>query len=101
MLQQPPQPSQKPLYIKSQLTRTYGESAINLSAAALLGGALGAGGKALANSLDASAIGGIVDSMDVEPKVKSGDDSVSCPLSTGRLHKRKAWARHSAWQTLR
>ena len=61
---------------QSQLTRTYGESAINLGAAALLGGVLGAGGKALANSLDASAIGGIVDSMDVEPKVKTGDDSV-------------------------
>lgn len=64
---------------QSQLTRTYGESAINLGAAALLGGALGAGGKALANSLDASAIGGIVDSMDVEPKVKTGDDSVLSP----------------------
>jgi hypothetical protein len=61
---------------QSQLTRTYGESAINLGAAALLGGVLGAGGKVLANSLDASAIGGIVDSMDVEPKVKIGDDSV-------------------------
>lgn len=64
---------------QSQLTRTYGESAVNLSAAALLGGVLGAGGKALANSLDASAIGGIVDSMDVEPKVKTGDDSVLSP----------------------
>jgi hypothetical protein len=64
---------------QSQLTRTYGESAINLGAAALLGGVLGAGGKALANSLDASAIGGIVDSMDVEPKVKTGDDSVLSP----------------------
>ncbi len=61
---------------QSQLTRTYGESAINLGAAALLGGILGAGGKVLANSLDASAIDGIVDSMDVEPKVKTGDDSV-------------------------
>lgn len=64
---------------QSQLTRTYGESAINLGAAALLGGVLGAGGKALANSLDASAIDGIVDSMDVEPKVKAGDDSVLSP----------------------
>lgn len=64
---------------QSQLTRTYGESAINLGAAALLGGVLGAGGKALANSLDASAINGIVDSMDVEPKVKTGDDSVLSP----------------------
>ena len=64
---------------QSQLTRTYGESAVNLSAAALLGGVLGAGGKVLANSLDASAIGGIVDSMDVEPKVKTGDDSVLSP----------------------
>ena len=64
---------------QSQLTRTYGESAINLGAAALLGGVLGAGGKVLANSLDASAIGGIVDSMDVEPKVKTGDDSVLSP----------------------
>ena len=64
---------------QSQLTRTYGESAVNLSAAALLGGVLGAGGKALANSLDASAIGGIVDSMNVEPKVKAGDDSVLSP----------------------
>ena len=64
---------------QSQLTRTYGESAINLGAAALLGGVLGAGGKALANSLDASAINGIVDSMDVEPKVKAGDDSVLSP----------------------
>ena len=64
---------------QSQLTRTYGESAINLGAAALLGGVLGAGGKTLANSLDASAINGIVDSMDVEPKVKTGDDSVLSP----------------------
>ena len=64
---------------QSQLTRTYGESAINLGAAALLGGALGAGGKALANSLDASAIGGITDSMNVEPKIKTGDDSVLSP----------------------
>jgi hypothetical protein len=64
---------------QSQLTRTYGESAINLGAAALLGGVLGAGGKAIANSLDASAINGIVDSMDVEPKVKTGDDSVLSP----------------------
>ena len=64
---------------QSQLTRTYGESAVNLSAAALLGGVLGAGGKALANSLDASAIGGITDSMNVEPKVKTGDDSVLSP----------------------
>ena len=64
---------------QSQLTRTYGESAINLGAAALLGGVLSAGGKALANSLDASAIGGITDSMNVEPKVKTGDDSVLSP----------------------
>jgi hypothetical protein len=61
---------------QSQLTRTYGESAINLGAAALLGGVLGAGGKALAGSLDASAINGVNYSMDVEPKIKTGDDSV-------------------------
>ena len=64
---------------QSQLTRTYGESAVNLGAAALLGGVLGAGGKALANSLDASAIKTLEDSMDVEPKVKMGDDSVLSP----------------------
>ena len=64
---------------QSQLTRTYGESAINLGAAALLGGVLGAGGKALAGSLDASAINGVNYSMDVEPKVKTGDDSVLSP----------------------
>ena len=64
---------------QSQLTRTYGESAINLGAAALLGGVLGAGGKALANALDPSAIAGITDSMNVEPKVKTGDDSVLSP----------------------
>jgi hypothetical protein len=64
---------------QSQLTRTYGESAINLGAAALLGGVLGAGGKALANSLDASAIRTLEDSMNVEPKVKAGDDSVLSP----------------------
>ena len=64
---------------QSQLTRTYGESAINLGAAALLGGVLGAGGKALANSLDASAIDALSDSMNVEPKVKAGDDSVLSP----------------------
>ena len=64
---------------QSQLTRTYGESAINLGAAALLGGVLGAGGKALANSLDASAIKTLEDSMNVEPKVKAGDDSVLSP----------------------
>ena len=64
---------------QSQLTRTYGESAMNLGAAALLGGVLGAGGKALANSLDASAIRALEDSMNVEPKVKAGDDSVLSP----------------------
>ena len=64
---------------QSQLTRTYGESAMNLGAAALLGGVLGAGGKALANSLDASAIDALSDSMNVEPKVKAGDDSVLSP----------------------
>lgn len=64
---------------QSQITRTYGESAMNLGAAALLGGVLGAGGKALANSLDASAIDALSDSMNVEPKVKAGDDSVLSP----------------------
>lgn len=64
---------------QSQLTRTYGESAMNLGAAALLGGVLGAGGKVLANSLDASAIKTLEDSMNVEPKVKAGDDSVLSP----------------------
>jgi hypothetical protein len=77
---------------QSQLTRTYGESAINLGAAALLGGVLGAGGKVLANSLDASAINGIVDSMDVEPKVKTGDDSV-VPGDSRREERRCGTAR--------
>lgn len=64
---------------QSQLTRTYGESAMNLAASALLGGVLGAGGKALANALDPSAIDALSDSMNVEPKVKAGDDSVLSP----------------------
>lgn len=61
----------------TQIERTYGESAINMSAAFLLGGALGMGAKKL-GSLGANqkTFDEITDSMDVERKVRDGDDSV-------------------------
>jgi len=77
---------------QSQITRTYGESAMNLGAAALLGGVLGAGGKALANSLDASAIDALSDSMNVEPKIRAGDDSVLSPEYWATPEERSAGA---------
>ena len=77
---------------QSQITRTYGESAMNLGAAALLGGVLGAGGKALANSLDASAIDALSDSMNVEPKIRAGDSSVLSPEYRATPEERSAGA---------
>ena len=56
----------------TQLQRTYGESVINMSAAFLLGGALGAGAKALSNRNLLSEIEG---SMNVEPKIAAGQNS--------------------------
>ena len=61
----------------NQLERTYGESATNMSAAFLLGGALGAGAQKLAQwGADTKTMKEIEDSMNVEPKIREGLDSV-------------------------
>lgn len=61
----------------TQIERTYGESAINVSASFLLGGALGMGAKQLSSiGVDSKTFDEITDSMDVETKVRNGDNSV-------------------------
>lgn len=60
----------------TQVQRTFGESAINVGAAALVGGALGMGSAKLAQSLTKADLADIVRSMDVEPKIARGDDTV-------------------------
>jgi hypothetical protein len=61
----------------TQLERTYGESAINLTAAAFIGGILGASGKAISNSLTPAQLDEISDSMNVEPKIAAGEETVA------------------------
>jgi len=57
----------------TQIQRTFGESAINMSAALLLGGALGAGSRHLANR---KLLAEIEEVSNVEPKIAVGQDSV-------------------------
>jgi len=57
----------------TQLQRTHGESALNMSAAFLLGGALGGGVAFLSNK---KILSEIEDTMNVEPKIAVGQDSV-------------------------
>jgi len=59
----------------TQLTRTYGESAVNISAATLLGGVLGVGVQKLANyGIDEKAIQEFADVMDPEAKIARGEN---------------------------
>jgi hypothetical protein len=60
----------------TQLERTYGESAVNVGAAAFLGGALGFGVGKLSKYIDEKQIKEIANSMDVEPRILAGEDSV-------------------------
>lgn len=61
----------------TQLERTYGESAINLGGAALLGGTIGALSARLSEGFNLKQIDDeINDSMNVEPKIRDGVDSV-------------------------
>ena len=60
----------------TQIERTYGESALNVGAAAFLGGVLGGGASALKMSADRKLLAEIRDSLDPEPKVKAGENSV-------------------------
>ena len=56
-----------------QLTRTFGESAINISAATLLGGVLGATAQKLSGyGVDQKFIDEYADVMEVEPKINNG-----------------------------
>jgi hypothetical protein len=59
----------------TQLTRTYGESAVNIGAATLLGGVLGVGVQKLANyGIDEKAIQEFADVMDPEAKIARGEN---------------------------
>ena len=56
-----------------QLTRTYGESAINISGGMLLGGVLGATASKLAEAgADKAFLDAVEDTMNVEPKIANG-----------------------------
>ena len=68
-----------------QLTRTYGESAINISAGMLLGGVLGGTAAKLATyGVDAKMLAAYEDVMNVEPKIAEGInptiDAVTTPV---------------------
>ena len=60
----------------TQLERTYGESAVNVSAGALLGGVLGFGVGKLAQYIDERQIEEIAKSMEPESRILAGEDSV-------------------------
>ena len=60
----------------TQLERTYGESAINVSAGAFLGGAIGFGIGKLSKYVSEKQIQEVANSMDVEPRILAGEDSV-------------------------
>lgn len=66
--------AQESLLHLTQIERTYGESAVNVSASFLLGGALGVGAEGLKRFKFDSAE--IESSMNFEPKIAAGDDSV-------------------------
>ncbi len=60
-----------------QIERTFQESAINASASFLLGGVLGMGASKLSKlGATKETFDEITDSMNVEPKIRAGDDSV-------------------------
>ena len=59
----------------TQLTRTYGESAINISAGVLLGGVLGVGAHKLGNyGIDEKAVKELADVMNPEGKIARGEN---------------------------
>jgi hypothetical protein len=60
----------------TQLERTFGESAVNVSAGAFLGGALGFGVGKLSKYVDEKQIKEVANTMDVEPRILAGEDSV-------------------------
>tara|TARA_R110002096_G_scaffold9077_3_gene36522 strand:- start:27 stop:3515 length:3489 start_codon:yes stop_codon:yes gene_type:complete len=60
----------------SQIERTYGESAVNVSAAAFLGGALGIGAGKVSQYLNGRQLKEIDEAMDVEVKLAKGEDTV-------------------------
>ena len=60
----------------TQLERTVGESAINVGASFLLGGAIGAGANQLNRYISKNQLEEIARSMDAEPKIARGDNPV-------------------------
>lgn len=60
----------------TQLERTFGESAVNVGAGAFLGGVLGFGVGKLAQYVDDRQIKEIANSMEPEPRILAGEDSV-------------------------
>ena len=60
----------------TQIERTFGESAVNVSAAAFLGGALGVGAGKIKQILNERQIKEIADAMDVEIKLAKGENTV-------------------------
>lgn len=61
----------------TQIERTYGESAINVSAAFLLGGVLGSSLEGLKRlGVDSKTLDEIDSTMEVETKIRNGDDSI-------------------------
>ncbi len=67
---------------KTQITREFGESAINISASMLLGGALGSSFASLANRQTAKQIDEVVYATEVEPKFAEGGNTVLSPELT-------------------
>jgi len=66
---------QESMLHSTQLTRTYGESAVNMGAAFLLGSTLGMGVQKLANyGLDEEATKAFADAMDPEAKIARGQN---------------------------
>ena len=75
----------------SQITRTLGESAINVSASALLGGTLGASFSGVMKSVDRAAIQQIENMMDVEGKIARGENAIISPEYLPTAKERKAF----------
>lgn len=75
-----------------QLTRTYGESAINISGGMLLGGVLGATASKLAEAgADKAFVDAVEDTMNVEPKIADGiNPTTNEPLNGGSIGAAKA-----------
>ncbi len=64
----------------TQLTRTYGESAMNVGGAALLGGVLGVAANKLANyGIDEKALNDLEDVMNPEAKIARGENPALSP----------------------